>query len=319
MAIRLGTFDTDNINGTNTGDLITALSGEDRIIAGAGADTIDAGDGNDVIYTATQDNWHDGVADLVLAGNGDDRVFGGYGDELNGGTGIDTLWLDLSAAPVGIELDFRPDVSLGLGVPLLEVIVGGGKISGFEAVRQLKGSAFNDTLIVTNRDATGALIDGAAGNDTISTGAGVDQLTGGAGDDFLRSGGGNDQLDGGDGMDRLLGGAGRDVMTGGAGRDLFLFRELTDSPSNRPDVVTDFSHADRDRIVLSEIDAVAGGTDDAFTFVGSAAFSGVAGELRAFTANGRTLLMGDVDGDKVADIAISLTNAEPLVVTDIVL
>jgi hypothetical protein len=62
-----------------------------------------------------------------------------------------------------------------------------------------------------------------------------------------------------------------------------------------------------DIIDLSDIDAnqnVAG--NQAFTFVGDAAFSNVAGELRA-TAN---LVQGDVNGDGIADFQINLTQLE---------
>jgi hypothetical protein len=46
------------------------------------------------------------------------------------------------------------------------------------------------------------------------------------------------------------------------------------------DVITDFSRSDRDRISLSGIDANASvGGDQAFTFIGTGAFTGSAGQL----------------------------------------
>ena len=66
-----------------------------------------------------------------------------------------------------------------------------------------------------------------------------------------------------------------------------------------------------DRIDLSTIDAQAGSaSNDAFVFVGQAAFSGGLGELRfqlvdaAGTTDDRTIIQADVNGDRVADFEI---------------
>ncbi len=59
-----------------------------------------------------------------------------------------------------------------------------------------------------------------------------------------------------------------------------------------------------------------GGRDNAFTFIGSAAFSGTAGELRSFTINGNTVVRGDVDGDGVADLEIFINGEFTLTVHD---
>ena len=77
-------------------------------------------------------------------------------------------------------------------------------------------------------------------------------------------------------------------------------------PSAR-DVISDFSRADRDRISLSDIDAnsIAGG-DQKFAFIGTAAFSGVAGQLHYEHSGGNTLITGDVNGDAVADFVIQV-------------
>jgi serralysin len=65
---------------------------------------------------------------------------------------------------------------------------------------------------------------------------------------------------------------------------------------------------DRDRIDLSEIDAnaVAGG-NQAFSFIGTAAFTGVAGQLRYFAEGGALIVAGDINGDRVADFTISVS------------
>lgn len=93
----------------------------------------------------------------------------------------------------------------------------------------INGTAGDDTLTGTLNAET---INGLAGNDTLKSGGGNDTLNGGAGDDFVFSGAGNDTVDGGDGYDHLYftdatagvsinmasgtatGGAGSDTITG---------------------------------------------------------------------------------------------------------
>ncbi len=68
-----------------------------------------------------------------------------------------------------------------------------------------------------------------------------------------------------------------------------------------------------DRIDSSGIDAksaVAG--DQAFSFIGTAAFSGVAGQLHAVASGTSTLIQGDVNGDKVADFEILVQDGTTL-------
>jgi hypothetical protein len=72
------------------------------------------------------------------------------------------------------------------------------------------------------------------------------------------------------------------------------------------DHILDFAPG-TDKIDLSRTDAntlVAG--DQAFTFIGSNAFSNVAGQLRAFQQGGRTgSSQGDTNGDGIADLVIA--------------
>ncbi len=77
-------------------------------------------------------------------------------------------------------------------------------------------------------------------------------------------------------------------------------------------MITDFRTGDK--IDLRAIDADTDGTagDQAFRYIGSAAFSGVDGQLRY--ANG--ILSGDLNGDKVADFQIALSNVRALAATD---
>lgn len=149
---------------------------------------------------------------------------------------------------------------------------------------------------------------------------------------ILSGAAGHDTLYGGAGNDTLIGGSGRDVMNGGAGADNFDFNvssETTTVATTR-DVITDFTHnatlALSDRIDLATIDAngsLAG--DTGFTWVGTAAFAGGGGKLRyvqenpTATVNDKTIVEGDINGDKVADFRIELTGLKTLVAADFVL
>ncbi len=142
---------------------------------------------------------------------------------------------------------------------------------------------------------------------------------------------GNDRLIGGAGNDVLTGGTGRDVMTGGAGADRFDFNLVSETTkvSTTRDVITDFTHSATlslsDRIDLSTIDANGAAAGDAFRFIGAAAFSGFAGQLRyrqenpAGTSSDKTIVEGDIDGNRTVDFQIELTGLKALVTADFIL
>jgi len=165
------------------------------------------------------------------------------------------------------------------------------------------------------------MLDGGTDDDRLFGRAGNDRLEGGEGDDSLRGGSGTDQLFGGDGEDVLYGGIGRDTLTGGADADRFVFAATAETPAgaNR-DVITDFEKG-LDLIDLSRIDARVTNTtaDDVFTFIGTAAFGNVAGQLRYAIAGGNTTIAFDTDGNGLADGEIRLTGAIALNAGDFVL
>ena len=117
------------------------------------------------------------------------------------------------------------------------------------------------------------------------------------------------------------GGGGKDTLTGGIGNDRFGYAGTADSAVGaNADVITDFSHAQADKIDLAAIDAnsdVAG--NQAFSFIGTALYSSVAGQLRTSIVGSVTTIAGDVNGDGVSDFHIQLTGAVALVAGDFVL
>ena len=161
---------------------------------------------------------------------------------------------------------------------------------------------------------------GSFWSDFLSGTVAEDTLLGLGASDFLWGAAGDDRLEGGTGNDRLIGGTGADTLIGGSGADRFIFHDAADSRPEAPDRITDFSRSQRDRIDLDGMDAnaLAAGDQD-FAFIGTAAFSGTAGQLRFAQADGNTIAMGDVDGDAVADFAIQVTGLVNLSASDFLL
>jgi Ca2+-binding RTX toxin-like protein len=175
--------------------------------------------------------------------------------------------------------------------------------------KSLTGTNGDDTLAPTTPDHW--TVKGVDGNDRVTTLGGNDTLIGGNGNDTLSSGSGNDVL---------RGGAGADILTGGAGNDLFDFNAITESKGSTRDTITDFVQGS-DKIDLSDIDPIAGLVgNQAFTFIGEAAFSGQAGQLRVDHSDPtKTVIYGDVNGDNVADFTLSVTGNINLTAADFLL
>jgi Ca2+-binding RTX toxin-like protein len=174
------------------------------------------------------------------------------------------------------------------------------------------------TTAVTVDLAAGVGHGGDAEGDTY---AGIENVNGGTAGDTIIGNATANTLWGNEGNDTLNGGGGKDVLVGGAGADSFNFSSVGDSVvGTRADQITDFSHAQGDRINLSAIDADTGtGGDQAFILIGSAAYSHHAGELRVVAAADKTTVAGDIDGDGSSDFHIVLTGIIALAVADFVL
>jgi Peptidase M10 serralysin C terminal len=85
------------------------------------------------------------------------------------------------------------------------------------------------------------------------------------------------------------------------------------------DVIADFLSG-TDKIDFTGIDANTGAAgDQAFSMIGTAAFTGVAGQLRYQAAGTDTVMLGDVNGDGVADFHLVLTGNQTFVAADLLL
>jgi Ca2+-binding RTX toxin-like protein len=111
-------------------------------------------------------------------------------------------------------------------------------------------------------------------------------LTGSAFADVLTAA---QQMDGGAGDDILTAGVSTSGLTGGLGADSFTFKFKVNDGSHAI-FIQDFNQSEHDLIDLHLIDATPADGDQAFTFIGTDAFGGKAGELRVEYVNGNTQL-----------------------------
>jgi len=198
-------------------------------------------------------------------------------------------------------------------------------------VRASDGQLFDDqSLSVTVGNVRdGNNVTGTSGSDSISatstnvalrTSNEEDSVFGRDGHDTIQGMAGDDELYGEGGNDTLVGGSGADRLTGGLGKDQHVYNSVSESTASARDVILDFSRAQGDKISLSAIDSNSlVSSNQAFTFIGTAAFSNVAGQLRYETSGGVTTISGDVDGDSVADLVIQLSGSIALISSDFIL
>lgn len=280
--------------------------------------TVNAGDGNDLIDSAG--GRIDGAVNL---GTGDDTFIGGGGnDTVTGGTGNDVVTLgagdDSFVAGLGASgttPDGNDDIEAGDGIDTYDASIIGTAMTIDLASGYATGGRIGLDTIAGFENALG----GHSG-DTITGTEAANLLVGNSGNDSIFGGGGNDTINGGNGSDTIYGGAGQDMLTGGKnlGADVFVYASIADSGTTETtrDTITDFQDG-LDKIDLSGIDADANTVgDDAFSFIGAAAFSNTAGELRYQTYAGGVRVTGDVDGNGTADFAIWLRGAHNLTADD---
>lgn len=302
------------------------------IVGGAFGDTLDGGDGDDTLAGESGN-------DTLIGGNGNDRLIGGAGlDTLSGGAGNDTLVVDnilevaLASGGDGIDtlqisyndargINFAADIenvsNVGTGDVYLSLNALANTYGGGTGSDTVFGADGNDALY--GRGGSDALngqegndrVFGDAGDDVLSGENGIDLLYGGADSDTLFGGGGNDTLYGEAGNDILEGGAGLDILNGGLGADTFRFSAGdTGATIATADRIQGYSSAQGDQIDVSALGVT--------SFIGTAAFGNVAGEVRTQVINGNTFVQGDVDGDGVADFMIRLDGIISLTADDFV-
>ena len=298
--------------------------GNDLLIANAGGGSLAGGEGNDTLVGGAGGGRLEGGLgrDMVTGGAGDDGlVINGpadlvRGEIYNGGAGNDTLVLYGTVDLTKVTVRNIESVVAYSDVTISPKLLGALSSSQAETLTLADNGAvdfkgdFNVRTVVLAKEQTvsigngyGMTILGSSGDDHITAGSGA-TISGGGGDDRITLNGG--VVDGGAGDDRLIVQSGSTTLTGGSGHDLFVFGG---GASPIFSTITDFARG-ADRLDLSAIDADVTRTgNNAFRFIGSAAFSSHAGELHLVSANGATSLEGDTNGDGYADMIIGLNGA----------
>lgn len=311
-AIIDGAAGNDKLTGGSGNDHLNGGSGNDVLNGGAGGDRLIGGDGSDIYYI---DNTRDIVSETSSTAS-------------TGGT--DTVYSYLSAHTLGANIEnlriMTTSTANATGNSLNNVMYAGA------GSNTLNGGAGTDTAsyayatsaVTASLASTVAQATGGSGSDTLLsfenlTGSNYnDKLTGNTAANTLSGGSGNDTLSGGAGNDLLFGGAGTDKLSGGTGADRFDFNAASEMGlGSLRDVLNDFKTSESDKIDLSTLDAnLATSTNDAFSFIGSKAFSSNAtGQLRY--ANG--VIYGSTDADTSAEFEISLIGVASLSSTDFIL
>jgi Ca2+-binding RTX toxin-like protein len=184
------------------------------------------------------------------------------------------------------------------------------------------GGVDTQAIAVTVTNVAGVMLEGNKMNNALTGSAEEDTIAGLGGNDTLSGGAGNDTLLGGAGKDQLIGGTGTDRLQGDAGADLFVFNFVDESRvGGQADLIVDFG-AGNDDIDLRGIDAsTSAAGNQAFTFIGAAGFTGIAGQLRFSLdpAQAVTHVYGDVSGDGQADFEIALSGQMTLAASDFLL
>jgi Ca2+-binding RTX toxin-like protein len=328
-----GSQGNDVVLGGRGNDDAVLFAGDDTFVwnPGDGNDTVDGGLGVDALLF-NGSNGNENVDISALSFNGHVRLFRDVGNvtmDLHGAEGIifnalggadniaigDVSGTDLALS--GIALDLAGTAGGGDGSVDTVTINGRDTINGRAIDDTIDISTVDGVIFVTGSPAPVAIfnaeandqlvVNGSAGNDTIDASA----LTAGAITLRLEGDGGLDTLIGSAGNDVLVGGTGyADSLFGGDGQDTFVFSGLslatldTGIGANNRDVIEDFS---ADIIDLQQIDAnVNTAGDQAFSFIGTNAFT-AAGQIRFFADSaGNTIVEGNMDGTLGADFQIEL-------------
>ena len=274
-----------------------------------GADTLFGGSGNDILSGDRDTGFDNGVEiDHLSGGAGDDFIFSGYGDIIDGGEGFDSVAVSYVGATHGIDGDTRV---LHQGLPLVD---GAGTFQNVERFSDIALTAYNDKMVIGDR-AEPAVVRSWDGDDYLIGQLVSVTMYGGNGNDMLVGSAADDVLYGENGNDILMGYLGTDQLWGGQGADRFIMSDMSARAR-----IMDFEHG-IDRIDLSALDAnslMAG--DEAFNFIGTADFSGVAGELRiGGNSSAGYSLYGDTNGDHLADVVIALGSVSNVTASDFLL
>lgn len=295
-----GTSASDTISGLGGNDVLSGLAGGDVLKGGLGADILTGGTGADTFVYETVAESTKTLRDRIMdfsAADGD-KIDLSAVDASTGYPGNqDFQWRGLGSYQ-GVESQLRYSYSEYQTIIYGDINRDG--VSEFSVAVNGLHFLTSDDFIGVSGSGDGSKISGTAGAETLTGSEGVDWLEGGAGDDVL------------------IGGGDSDALVGGLGADRFVIRDVSESTKASTDRIADFSQTDGDKIDLSGIDADINQLyKQGFTWIGTDAFTGTAGQLRYAHRGDVTMVYGDVDGDGFADLAIGLNGLHNLTADDV--
>lgn len=232
----IGTAGEEVLQGGRGRDVLDGGAGNDLLDGGQAADRLTGGSGNDVfVYSRRQDSYassagdtHDRILDFDAAHDQLDLAalrLTGLGDGHKG-----TLLLSYNG---GNDTTYLQSLDADADGYRFKIALSGDyqdSLTDANFFGRQAGTSLADTITAVR--ASGALLVGLGGNDT---------------------------LIGGVGNDRLEGDAGADRLTGNEGRDTFVYKTLTDSYVNdasgtaEQDLLMDFHQGQGDRIDVSAL------------------------------------------------------------------
>lgn len=255
-------------------------------------DTVNTGNFSDTVDASGYVSTNTGFGALRLTlGDGNNNVIGSaMSDWIRAGVGSNTINSDAGYDEVYVSFTNAVGSTLtvtGSGGTVLTSINGvTNSISGAELVGLIGADA---NAATTTIDASG--LTGFSG-----------QLV------FFDANGSNIDIgsSGSDVFSNVTGATlGQDVYTGNGGADVYDYTYAIDAMNG--DTITDLDGDDTIDLRFNNLEA-GGSPLLAHHFIGSAPFSGTAGEYRTYVGNGQTFIEVDTNGDGVGDHSLNITN-----------
>ncbi len=352
----LGSSGGNKLSGDSGNDTISGLAGDDGLFGGVGNDVLSGGAGNNyysggagadkfiggkstaagqwdkvsyesetggqgivVSFTSTQAITVVDTYGTTDTGSSIEEIKGSsYDDTFNGSSG------DESAEGMDGNDTFKMGAGVDQLVYLHEYDSGTRKgvvvnLSSASVIADI-GSGAVTVLAASALDSFGKT-DSITGVEDIVGTRYADYIVGGNQSNQLHGESGNDFLLGYSGADILIGGLGKDFMQGGTGVDTFRFNSAseTGATASTRDIISGFVHL-TDELNLAGVDAsTKAAGNNAFSWIKTAAFHGVAGELHYKNVGTATLLEGDRNGDSKADFVIEFATRVSFTLDDIIL